>query len=457
MACRRRLKQQTTAKGPSKRMCGIVGILGREPVAGQLVDALKRLEYRGYDSAGIATLEHGALARRRAEGKLHTLENAAGARAARRHYRHRPYPLGDPRQADREQRPSARHRPRRGRAQRHHREFPRAARGADQERRQVRQRDRHRGGRPSGHRRDEEGQVAGRGGGGRAQAVARRLRARLPVRRRGRSDDRRAQGLAARGRLRRRRDVSRLRRHRAGAVHRHHQLSRRRRLGGADAQGRRDPRRAGPRGRARGDQVHRLGAPGRQGQPPPLHGQGNPRAAGSGRPHARALHRHGRPRQVRAAGQIAVRLDASSSGCRSRPAAPPFMPGWSRNTGSSASPGCRSRSISPPNSAIARRRSSRAISPSSSRSRARPPTRWRRCAMRKRAQAAHSVGRQRADLDHRARKRRGDADAGRARDRRRLDQGLHLPARGAGLPGDRRRPRARRIVGQPTSRSWCAR
>jgi glucosamine--fructose-6-phosphate aminotransferase (isomerizing) len=55
-------------------MCGIVGIIGSKPVAGQLVDALKRLEYRGYDSAGIATLEQGALARRRAEGKLGALE-----------------------------------------------------------------------------------------------------------------------------------------------------------------------------------------------------------------------------------------------------------------------------------------------------------------------------------------------------------------------------------------------
>jgi len=55
-------------------MCGIVGILGSEPVAGELIDALKRLEYRGYDSAGIATLEHGKLARRRAEGKLRALE-----------------------------------------------------------------------------------------------------------------------------------------------------------------------------------------------------------------------------------------------------------------------------------------------------------------------------------------------------------------------------------------------
>ena len=55
-------------------MCGIVGILGREPVAEQLVDSLKRLEYRGYDSAGVATLEGKHLARRRAEGKLKNLE-----------------------------------------------------------------------------------------------------------------------------------------------------------------------------------------------------------------------------------------------------------------------------------------------------------------------------------------------------------------------------------------------
>ncbi|MGN6463006.1 MAG: glutamine--fructose-6-phosphate transaminase (isomerizing) [Pseudolabrys sp.] len=56
-------------------MCGIVGILGREPVAGQLVDALKRLEYRGYDSAGVATLENGGtLTRCRAQGKLTALE-----------------------------------------------------------------------------------------------------------------------------------------------------------------------------------------------------------------------------------------------------------------------------------------------------------------------------------------------------------------------------------------------
>ncbi|MBB3440476.1 glutamine--fructose-6-phosphate transaminase (isomerizing) [Rhizobium sp. BK379] len=55
-------------------MCGIVGIVGNAPVASRLVDALKRLEYRGYDSAGVATIHDGAMDRRRAEGKLFNLE-----------------------------------------------------------------------------------------------------------------------------------------------------------------------------------------------------------------------------------------------------------------------------------------------------------------------------------------------------------------------------------------------
>src|SRR6202046_644645 len=55
-------------------MCGIVGILGRAPAAERLVDSLKRLEYRGYDSAGVATIEGDRIERRRAEGKLKNLE-----------------------------------------------------------------------------------------------------------------------------------------------------------------------------------------------------------------------------------------------------------------------------------------------------------------------------------------------------------------------------------------------
>ena len=54
-------------------MCGIIGIVGNEPVADRLVDGLRRMEYRGYDSAGVCTLDDGALIRRRAEGKLNNL------------------------------------------------------------------------------------------------------------------------------------------------------------------------------------------------------------------------------------------------------------------------------------------------------------------------------------------------------------------------------------------------
>ncbi len=55
-------------------MCGIIGIIGKAPVVPLLVDGLKRLEYRGYDSAGVATISDGRIRRRRAEGKIVRLE-----------------------------------------------------------------------------------------------------------------------------------------------------------------------------------------------------------------------------------------------------------------------------------------------------------------------------------------------------------------------------------------------
>ena len=57
-------------------MCGIVGVIGSQPAAPVLLEALRRLEYRGYDSAGIATLVNGHIERRRAEGKLGNLTSA---------------------------------------------------------------------------------------------------------------------------------------------------------------------------------------------------------------------------------------------------------------------------------------------------------------------------------------------------------------------------------------------
>ncbi len=60
-------------EGNRADMCGIVGVIGSRAAAPLLLDALRRLEYRGYDSAGIATLVNGHIDRRRAEGKLGNL------------------------------------------------------------------------------------------------------------------------------------------------------------------------------------------------------------------------------------------------------------------------------------------------------------------------------------------------------------------------------------------------
>src|SRR6185312_16737375 len=78
-ACRRDARAAQRREGEEaaagqRLMCGIVGIIGRQEVAPLLVEGLRRLEYRGYDSAGIATLVDGRIERRRAEGKLARLE-----------------------------------------------------------------------------------------------------------------------------------------------------------------------------------------------------------------------------------------------------------------------------------------------------------------------------------------------------------------------------------------------
>ena len=55
-------------------MCGIIGVTGNGPVVPRLIDSLKRLEYRGYDSAGVAVMVDGKVERRRAKGKIRNLE-----------------------------------------------------------------------------------------------------------------------------------------------------------------------------------------------------------------------------------------------------------------------------------------------------------------------------------------------------------------------------------------------
>ena len=60
-------------------MCGIIGIVGKDAVTPRLIEGLRRLEYRGYDSAGVATLVNGHIGRRRAEGKIASLEARVAA------------------------------------------------------------------------------------------------------------------------------------------------------------------------------------------------------------------------------------------------------------------------------------------------------------------------------------------------------------------------------------------
>ena len=77
-------------------MCGIIGIISETPVADRLVDGLKRMEYRGYDSSGVCTIDDGQMIRRRAEGKLanlvEVLKDSPAPRAGQRMAR-RPKPM----------------------------------------------------------------------------------------------------------------------------------------------------------------------------------------------------------------------------------------------------------------------------------------------------------------------------------------------------------------------------
>ena len=111
-------------------MCGIVGILGQKAVAGDLVDALRRLEYRGYDFGGRCHRRERPSRPPPRRGQAQEPGAAALQPPPAGTHRPRPYALGDARQARRAQCPPAHERSRRGRAQRHHRELPGAARGA---------------------------------------------------------------------------------------------------------------------------------------------------------------------------------------------------------------------------------------------------------------------------------------------------------------------------------------
>ena len=133
-------------------MCGIVGYVGPQDATPIILSGLKRLEYRGYDSAGLAVLENGSIQVRRDAGKLSRLaalveESPVHGHIGIGHTRWATH--GEPSSPQRPP-PPRQHRRGRGGAQRHRRELPRAARGADRRGRGLQLGHRHRGHRPPG-------------------------------------------------------------------------------------------------------------------------------------------------------------------------------------------------------------------------------------------------------------------------------------------------------------------
>ena len=88
-------------------MCGIIGYVGTRQVLPILIDGLRRLEYRGYDSAGVAVVRNGTIELRRSAGKLSRLEEVIAHSPLDGEYRHRPHAMGHTRPSNRGERPSA--------------------------------------------------------------------------------------------------------------------------------------------------------------------------------------------------------------------------------------------------------------------------------------------------------------------------------------------------------------
>ena len=202
-------------------MCGIVGYVGARPALNIVLDGLRRLEYRGYDSAGVAVIDDGALLTEKRAGKLANLEKALAERRRPTASRPGTTGIGHTRWAthggptDRNAHPHlSGRRPGRRDPQRHHRELRPAARRARGRRRRVRQRHRHRVRRAPARRR--AGRAARRAAPSTARSCSpRRMRRVVPPaggrvhaarrrRRRARRGGRRPAQLAAGGRPRRR-------------------------------------------------------------------------------------------------------------------------------------------------------------------------------------------------------------------------------------------------------------
>ena len=335
-------------------MCGIVGILGQKAVAGDLVDALRRLEYRGYDSAGVATVENGHLDRRRAEGKLKNLElrlsnHPLQGRTGLGHTRWATH--GKP--VERNAHPHMNDR------------VAVVHNGIIENFQELRDELT-----AKGHAFQTETDTEtvlhlvsdyldrGLAPVEAAKAALQRLRGAFALAIIFAGEDnlmigaRQGPPLAighGQGEMYLGSDAIALAPFTDTITYLEDGdwavLSREK---ARDLQSRR------PQGRAAGHQVGGKLAAGRQGQLPPLHGQGDPRAARGDQPHARQLHRLRRRQRAPARPRHRSRQRRRRS--PSPPAARPTTPAWSANTGWSAMRAFPSRSTSPPSSATASRR-----------------------------------------------------------------------------------------------------
>ena len=343
-------------------MCGIVGYTGPRDAGPILLEGLRRLEYRGYDSAGIALVtETGDLFVEKKAGKLANLADGDGGPDAARRHRPRPHPLGHPRPPERPQRPS----PRRLHRRDHRRSTTGSSRtsgssatGSAARRPHPRLRDRHRGARPP-HRGGLRGRPAASPCGRRSPApqgayaiavmhrdepdrlVGARLNVPLIV---GIGDG--ETFLAS--------DVAAILAHTSRVVFLEEGDVRR------PAAGRDQRSAASTASRASASSPSDVDARGgREGRLRALHAQGDPRAAG-GAPPVRAG--PGRDATAGSASRSSTRSPTParpSTGSSSSPAARPPTPRWSAPRSSSTGAGSRPASPSARSSATARRRSTR--------------------------------------------------------------------------------------------------
>ncbi|PRD38434.1 UNVERIFIED_CONTAM: glmS [Trichonephila clavipes] len=424
-------------------MCGIVGAIGERNVTDVLIEGLRRLEYRGYDSAGLAVVDQGAVVRERQPGKVQALADAAHAadvhgRLGIAHTRWATH--GAPTQCNAHPHMSGDIAPAR---------TP-AGRGL-----RVHLADRHRSGGAPDPVRAEAGRRLLPGRAPRGRAAARRVRAGHRARLRAGPAAGRAPGLAAGGGPGHRRELHQLRPARAAAGHQPFHLPRGRRLHRARPQPRQHLERRRRTGAPAGGGAGRHAAREQQGRLQALHAEGDLRAAGGRAAHAQRPHQRwpGRCRRLRTAGRRAAGEGAAHTDPGLRHQLPRrlcrqvLVRGHRRRVLP-----CRGGQRVPlPHHGAAGGHADRdhfAVG------------RDRRhaggAARGQGARAGRAVHLQRADLDAGARVRSGVHHPCRSRDRRGLDQGLHHPAGGADAAGAGHRPSPGHAVRRARARHRAA-